>query len=320
MPLKLLVSVLFVSCLIFASGCSESVSRQNAEQATVSVSQVDPFEGVESPALPKGFNDYWYAGEAEINRYELSQSRYGELHSGDAVMIFVTEDFLTDKQVKFEGGSRDKVQSILKLNATRKFITGIYPYSMMTSVFSPVNYNVATLKTATSSQEWCGHTYDQLNYRNGRYDGMLRSYFMAEGDQTFELPGTQLEDGIWTTVRLNPQALPTGEMSIIPGAMFLRFKHLPHRAETATATLSDHSDPIFGDQPLQRYRIEYQSIDRSLEITFQKDFPHAILAWKEADGSGLTTTATRTHHIKSPYWGQHGNEDRVLREKLGLQN
>ena len=74
------------------------------------------------------FGDYWYQGEAELNRYDLKQFRYGEMRGGDAVLIFVTEDFLTDKQVKYEYGPKpESAATVLKMNATRKFITGIYP-------------------------------------------------------------------------------------------------------------------------------------------------------------------------------------------------
>ena len=34
--------------------------------------------------------EYWYAGEAEITSYELNQARYGEIHKGKAVTVFVT--------------------------------------------------------------------------------------------------------------------------------------------------------------------------------------------------------------------------------------
>ena len=39
------------------------------------------------------FADYWYRGQAEITSYDLEQARYGELRSGTAVLVFVTEDF-----------------------------------------------------------------------------------------------------------------------------------------------------------------------------------------------------------------------------------
>lgn len=38
------------------------------------------------------FHDYWHAGKAEVNSYNLDQSRYGESRPGKAVLIFATED------------------------------------------------------------------------------------------------------------------------------------------------------------------------------------------------------------------------------------
>lgn len=39
------------------------------------------------------FGEYWFQGKAEISSYDLTQYRYGEAREGEAVMIFVTEDF-----------------------------------------------------------------------------------------------------------------------------------------------------------------------------------------------------------------------------------
>ena len=141
------------------------------------------------------FKGYWYQGKAELTRYQLEQARYGEVHSGDAVLIFVTECFLPDKQVKHEH-SQFNSTSVLKMNSSRKFFTGIYPYSILTSVFTPVAFNeeIHSLKVTSSTQEWCGQTYAQLNLRNGEYKGLLHSYFQNEADQHFELKASKLED------------------------------------------------------------------------------------------------------------------------------
>ena len=53
--------------------------------------------------------------------------RGGEEHAGDAVLIFVTEDFLPKLQVKREVSEAPDAISVLKLNAYRRFYTGIYP-------------------------------------------------------------------------------------------------------------------------------------------------------------------------------------------------
>ena len=279
-----------------------------------------------APPTSQEFNDYWYAGKAELTRYKLEQARYGEIHEGDAVLIFVTEDFLTDKQVKYDGGPRNnKVKSVLKLNFTKKFFTGIYPYSMMTSIFTPVDFSKPTLKVTTSSQEWCGHTYSQLNLRKDQYEGMLRSYFQQEGDQEFTLDAAMLEDEIWSRARLNPSGLPTGDISLIPGTQYLRLKHQDFSVEKATATLESAKDASLSDKPLKKYRVEYQHINRILEITFETEFPYAIVAWEEHTPAGfgsakmLITRAIRTHTINEAYWNKHDVTDAPLRKELGIE-
>ena len=63
------------------------------------------------------FDSYWYQGRAELTRYALRQARYGDQHDGEAVLVFVTEDFLTGLQVKQEHGDSPNAISVLKLNA-----------------------------------------------------------------------------------------------------------------------------------------------------------------------------------------------------------
>jgi hypothetical protein len=99
---------------------------------------------------------------------------------------FVTEDFSKSKQVKLdrpEAAGADRLP-VLKLNLVKKFNTGIYPYSLMLSVFSPVDISASThaVKTVASVQEWCGMTFTQINNKNGKYETTWNSYFESEGD------------------------------------------------------------------------------------------------------------------------------------------
>ncbi|MEO2100234.1 MAG: septum formation inhibitor Maf, partial [Flavobacteriaceae bacterium] len=118
-----------------------------------------------SIALSQDFKQYWFDGTAEISSYTLDQSRYGQPRDGSAILIYVTEDFLPLEQVKANQKS-EHTQSVLKLNRTKKFLTGIYPYSIMTSIFSRLGQSKPLVKTTTSIQEWCGQAYLQLNRRN----------------------------------------------------------------------------------------------------------------------------------------------------------
>ncbi len=305
---RILSGLLLVAAAVGLSSCSSGESNAASVDRTV-------------------FNQYWYAGQAELTRYALEQARYGEIHRGDAVLIFVTEDFLTDKQVKYEFGDRKNAVSVLKLNFTKKFNTGLYPYSLMTSVFTPADGVSPTLKVTSSAQEWCGHTFTQINRRVGQFDVQVRSYFQSEGDQNFQLGEALLEDEVWTKIRLAPQSLPTGEIKIIPGQQFSRLRHQPLKIETAVATLTATSDAKLSPDELQVYAIEYKDIERKLAIKFETNFPHRIVGWEETNMSGfgpaaklLTTKAVKTHSIRSDYWTRHTPADSVLRSELGLSN
>lgn len=305
----------FMPFLILAAGLINYSSLDSKEGEAVAVDNAQ-------------FNDYWYAGKAELTRYDLEQARYGEIRRGDAVLIFVTEDFLTDKQVKYEFGDKENATSVLKLNFVRKFTTGIYPYSMMSSIFTPVDVkNQSTLKITSSSQEWCGHTFMQLNRREGEYRIQLRSYFQKEGDQNFTLKPALLEDEIWTKIRLAPNSLPTGEIKIVPGFQYARLRHVPLKIEKATASLTTSRDEDLSNQDLQIYTIDYKDLRRKLVIQFENQFPYKIIAWEESYPSGfgpdakmMTTRAVRTHSLMTDYWTKNKTSDAHLREELGLSS
>jgi hypothetical protein len=271
-----------------------------------------------SAADPARFGQYWYQGKAELTRYKLDQARYGEMHAGEAVLIFVTEPFLPDRQVKLERGDPSRGTTVLKLNFVRKFFTGIYPYSLMTSTFTPVDFAQArTLKVASESQEWCGQTYPQLNFRNGRYSGLLRSYFEDEGDRAFDFAPAWLEDELWTRIRLAPETLPVGDVSVVPGLQYARLWHKEVRPEKARATVETS-----GRESV--YTLVYSAIPRKLVIRFEREFPWKIVSWEETqpgafDGSPLLTTkAVATNSLMLDYWKRHGNADAHYRKELGL--
>lgn len=276
---------------------------------------------------PVDFNSYWYAGEAELTSYELQQARYGEIHSGEAVLVFVTEPFSKSKQVKLDNWrdeSSDNI-SVMKLNFNKKFLTGIYPYSMMSSTFTPVSADKYPdiLKVTTSSQEWCGHTFMQLNLDNKNYRLKGFSYFESEGDIDIEVEKVTLEDEIWTRIRLNPEALPVGKINILPGSFYLRLRHQEAKAQVAEASLETIGSSDYSSESHYAYSLEYDN--RTLKIFFNDSFPYEILGWEETYLSGfgspqeLTTKAKRMNTIKSAYWGKNSNEDRAIRKDLGLK-
>ena len=96
--------------------------------------------------LRKEFKKYWYSGNAEITSYSIEQARYGQLREGTSVLIYVTEPFLPEIQVKADRSASSNIP-VLKLNRTKNYLTGIYPYSIMNSTFSPVYDNQHAIKS-----------------------------------------------------------------------------------------------------------------------------------------------------------------------------
>jgi len=264
-----------------------------------------------SAATSGTVRDFWFSG-AEINRYELSQARYGANHPGHAEFIFVTEPFRVDEQVKHEFGPGESVD-VLKLNALRTFNTGIYSYRTMTSTFRPVDLDAFphALKSTTSVQDWCGQVFQQINRTGDGWRARLFSYFQKEGDQDLELPGVWLEDELWLLVRLDPSQLPEGKFQAVPGALHTRFHHRSVEPATAEGKLSV-------DRGTSVYAVRYPELERTLEIEFDTAFPHIIRAWKEIGPRGTTTAKLEDRIMNSLYWSENQPADRPKRKNLGL--
>ncbi len=300
--------------LLFAS-CKNEV-KQNDEVLAMETSTADEETVKPKRQLSQEFKDYWYAGKAEISSYELTQARYGEFRKGSAVLIYVTEPFLSKKQVKADGHNPDNVQ-VLKLNSTKNYLTGIYPYSIMNSSFYPVYDNHHAVKVSFSSQEWCGHVYAQINNKDD-FEITSHSYFETEADENFNLKKHVLENEIWNKIRINPNGLPTGKIKMIPSLEYIRLSHKKLKAYNAEVSLNSN-------EKTTTYSITYPELQRDINITFSSKFPHEITNWTETFSSGfgakakiMTTTAKKINTIKSPYWQENKNSSLHLRDSLGL--
>ena len=285
----------------------------------LSCNHKSPFEASSIPPHDSDiFKEYWYSGKAELNTYEVEQSRYGETREGSAVLIFVTEDFSKKKQVKLDNPQKlnDDNVKVLKMNFTKNFVTGIYPYSMMLSCFTPIyqKQDSQTIKVSMTAQEWCGQVFTQLNLREGNYLVQSNSYFEKEGDRSEKIKSYCLEDEIWNRIRLNPQSLPTGEIQMIPGLFSSRLLHQDIKNQKALISKQEKNHETI-------YSIFFSADSRSLIITFQKVFPHKILKWEEnfvERGIAVTTKAYLKKSITLDYWTKNKNEFLNLRDSLGL--
>ncbi len=289
----------FLFSLLFSTFSALTISCQN-----------NPIAKPKTRTISAQFNSYWYNGTAEISTYKLLQNRYGELREGQASLIFVTENFLKKEQVKANNSKKDNIP-VLKLNSTKKFNTGIYPYSIMQSVFSPVKTTSFPIKATASIQEWCGQTFIQLNHRK-QFEVQSYTYFASEGDQKINLDPLLTENELWNLIRLSgTKELPIGEFKILPSLEAIRLKHLSLKSYAAIGTLQKGNINI--------YTLNLPELKRTLTISFQSKFPFIIENWSETIGNHPATKATRITTKKLAYWQLNGNKDEVFRKELGLK-
>jgi hypothetical protein len=263
----------------------------------------------------KVFNAYWHQNKAEVSSYALHQSRYGSNFEGTSVLLFVAEDFSKSKYVKLDEPEKYKsdATSVLKFIMNKEFVTGIYKYSMMNSVFTPMEYKEFphSLKLTTGVQDWCGQSFLQTIWKGNRYEVEQFSYFEKEGDLKHSMANTWLEDEMWNKIRISPNELPVGEIKMIASAFYLRLSHKPNKvyaAQTAVITSADH----------YTYAIHYPELSRTMAIDFEISFPHKILGWKETYGINEVTTGTLLTSIMTDYWNHNHQVDEGLRDSLQL--
>lgn len=276
-------------------------------------------ESITQQSLP----EQWYAGKGEISVYQLEQNRYNALHPGKMTTIFVTEPFLTDLQVKNDSGKAQNSVSALKMNKIRRFTTGLYDYSLYTSVFTDAK-KAKTYKVTTSAQDWCGQSYMQLNRRKDKYKVEVRSYFENEGDQSSTVEAVVLEDELPIYIRLNPDLLPTGTFILLPSQEYARLRHVDFDPMKASGTLTEQ--PGSANSPgIMTYTVSIPEAQRTLTYTFTKNELRPITQWTDSypsafDGKVRTTRATLTHSEWLPYWSLNSAPDAAIRSGFELKD
>jgi hypothetical protein len=302
LPLRSFISLLFALFLLLQS--CHPTGKPGGPNALLEAAARNQFAG------------YWYQGEAEVNSYRLEQLRYGEMREGEAVFVFVTEDLSRSKQVKLDQPDKagNRKVTVLKLNHLRRFVTGIYDYSLMSSVFTPVDTRryPHSLKTTATVQDWCGHAFTQLNLKGKRYLVRNFSYFEAFGDQRERIPAALLEDELWNRIRLGPELIPAGEVEVVPGTFFARLLHKEIKPHKAVLSLEMK-------EAVGRLSLKYADLGREFEIRFDASFPYRILGWTESDGGRLLSRGTLLGSTKSPYWQQNALKFEHLRDSLMLK-
>ena len=309
-------SVWLCAALLFVGGIGADVARAGASSA------------VRVSTAPAGFWEHWGDGKAEIDRYRIVQARYGEARDGEAVWIFVTEDFTAKTNVKSDGGHGDEFP-VLKLNDIRGFQTGLYAYSTMTSTFSRLDGGSALgvpVKVSLSVQEWCGHVYEQWVLGKGVLDRVGHSYFDGEADfsEQIRLPKRAIfADALPVLVRglTGDLVAPGGaiEVQLLPRGIDKRLGYVPE-LDWLNATVKRSASKQVVEVPagtFETYRTTVE-VDGAMWMAFEVEAaaPQRVIAWETAAGERGELMATR----RSAYWRESKAADEPLWEAMSPSN
>jgi hypothetical protein len=274
-------------------------------------------------AAPDGFWAAWGDGNAELAGYRLTQPRYGELREGTAATVVVTEDFSWSERVKADPGEHAErdLRKVLKLNMARDFLTGIYPYHVLTSAFLRVDAGdgmkaMDPIKVAFSATEWCGMVYDELR--------MTAGYVHADGHTYFDKDGRPPSTIAVGDDVVYGDALPLVVRGFGPGAG-------PHRYYPASIdSRFAHHEPIVGQVeiragasrtvavPAGSFAVHEVITDvRDGETTtwlVEDAAPHRLIGWSSTSGEHAELTGVE----RLPYWQLNRPGDESYRARLGL--
>lgn len=286
-----------------------------------------PAEVVALPGRPSDrasseFWETWGDGRAEMSGYRATTMRYGAPRASEVVLIYVTEPHDRSTWVKDDEAPRGRRVNVLKLNHYESFQTGIYPYSVMTSVFSPVDGfgrgRFQPVKLTLTAQEWCGHTYHALWPGAARVRSTLLSYFASEGERSevVEVPeGTLYEDALLIQLRELDGPFAGGatwQGRLVPTLWQGRVSHQPLRPVPATIT---RADTVLNGAAATRFTLQ---ADSGYVRTFfvEQVAPRRVLAWETSTGDRADLLRTE----RLPYWTLNGPGDERYRAALGLSD
>ncbi len=288
-----------------------------------------------SPAYDAAFSEVWHDGRAEMAAYDLTYPRYGELRTGTAVAITVTEPFDPEKRVKAYAVGQD-TYGVVKLNLAEDFQTGVYDYNLMTSVFvatEPANGLPAgsPTKVSFSSQEWCGHVYQQSLFSKPRrgqagVETTWHSYFESEADRNnhrMDHPrGGIAEDALMLWARgLAGPALEPGQSVEVPIFRSLAVQRLGHVEPawidgtlTRTADSVEVQTPEAGTYTCDVMTAEVDGRSYQFFVNAAEGEDRQIIKVTRSDGYELVLRGIE----RLPYWGLNDNADERELEKFNV--
>jgi len=332
--LRLILILAFVSTTFVA--CGKSMNSNQETQPILSIQSIatKDFAGLTPQPTAEessSFWKYWGDGKGEVDSYKVTQSRYGELRQGYSVLIYVTEVISRNTRIKVESDKipKDDRVPVLKLNRVVKFPTGIYDYSLLTSIFDAIgpelgNHPFQSLKVSTTVQEWCGSFFGMWHTNTNGLNYTRHSYFESEGDEDnvhYDIPKDEweYEDNLPILIRdLDGDWMKTGDsknIALLPSFQHQRFTHDSIGFVPATVIKRvGEGITIAGKKYDSTIHWQWMYTEAKTKITedywVESTYPHRIVKWESSDGSNGELLVSQ----RLPYWSLHDNAHAYLRK------
>ena len=176
------------------------------------------------------FQKYWKMQDVETTTFILKQD---SLIIGNATLSYRLKDFGKDQP--------NGIIHSLSLNFTQKISQENYNYSDNLTVLIPLNSLLYphAMSIVSSSQSNDGTDYLSFQPEPKSYLFVGRNSIEPEKEIHKSTEKGNLEDEIWAKIRMNPNALPQGEIEMIPSLGYWNKIHKSPSVQEVKAELKD---------------------------------------------------------------------------------
>jgi hypothetical protein len=129
----------------------------------------------------------WDDGLSEMSYYDATDVIYGVQRKYTRVHLLNREWMDAETGVKAEPPDHARDVAVFKFTVAEEIPTENYNYRYLITAFAR-RPGLEPFKLTVSSQDWCGHTFKHLRWRDDKVTVQSFSYF-DDGDRQWDLPG-----------------------------------------------------------------------------------------------------------------------------------
>ena len=267
--------------VIFAFAKKATIFQQDKPQTPQKVMVA---VNIETNAL---FQKYWQSQGIETTKFVLKQD---STLIGEATLSYSLKDLGKDQP-------NGAIHSLSYISSQR-IMRENYNYFENTTTLTPLNSSLYphALSVISSTQTNEGTDFLSFQPEPKSYLFVGRNSLEPEKEIHKSTEKGNLEDEIWGKIRMNPDALPQGEIEMIPSLGYWNEIHQSPSAQEVKAELK----AVEGAKNQKIYSLDYPILKRKLEIIFEANFPFQIIEFKETIEGKMVKGTRQISHEDNP--------------------